>query len=195
MESITIAPHIKTEIFSPILNINLEHLDQAVNMLSAFDGLHASKQGIDFDQALTVAKEHKTMAVIGTKTISESAQTMQAWVAIDQLQNLIGMVQGAVTENWAAFGMAARAFLDLNAQKNGGYLVVFGQSSEEISYQYNMFNITQNESTGSTMVGQLTSVDIHLKSSDSNVLSLVAGSKVTQTMNFKSMVIAEALKR
>ena len=195
MESVTIAPDIKTDIFSPILNINLEHLDQAVNMLSAFDNLHTATQGIDFDQALTIAKSHKTMAVVGTKTVAETAQTMQAWIAIDQLQNLIGMVQGAVTENWAAFGMAARAFLDLNAQKNGGYFVIFGQSEKEVSYQYNMFNIVQNQSTGATMVGQLTSVDIHLKSSDSNVLSLVAGSKVTQTMNFKSMVIAEALER
>ena len=50
MESVTIAPDIKTDIFSPILNINLEHLDQAVNMLSAFDNLHTATQGIDFDQ-------------------------------------------------------------------------------------------------------------------------------------------------
>ena len=194
MQTVTIIPTLKTETFSSSLNISLNYLNQAVSMLNTFDGLLCTDKGIDFEKALDTVKDHKTMAVIGTKTVETTTEMMQAWVAIEQLQNLINMVQGAATENWAAFGMASRAFLDLNAQKNGSYFVVFGHSSNTMSYQYNMFNITQNDMTGATMVGQLTSVDINLKTSDSNILSLIASSQVTQSMHFKSMVIAEALQ-
>ncbi|WP_459594078.1 hypothetical protein [Dickeya ananatis] len=57
-----------------------------------------------------------------------------------------------------------------------------------------MFDVTQNADTGSVMVGQLTSVDITITKASANVLALVAGSSITQKMNFKSMVIVEALK-
>ncbi len=57
-----------------------------------------------------------------------------------------------------------------------------------------MFDVTQNAGTGSVMVGQLTSVDITITKASANVLALVAGSSITQKMDFKSMVIVEALK-
>ncbi len=179
--------------FSTTLNVGLSYVNQGVNMVKAFDDIVSKKEGINFEKALTIAKEHESFAVIGTKTVKSNTSKQQVWVAIDQLQNLISMVQGAATENWAAFAAAARAFIDLNAQKNGGYFTVFNQSSDSISYQYNMFNITQNKSTGSVMSGQLTSVNIQINQSDANVLSLVAGSTINQSLEFKSMVIVEAL--
>ncbi|GAB7258588.1 hypothetical protein DZS_12630 [Dickeya ananatis] len=79
-------------------------------------------------------------------------------------------------------------------KKNGNYFTIFSEQSNTLSYQYNMFDVTQNADTGSVMVGQLTSVDITITKASANVLALVAGSSITQKMNFKSMVIVEALK-
>ncbi|MCX4027075.1 type-2Aa cytolytic delta-endotoxin [Endozoicomonas sp. SM1973] len=196
MENIIINPtDISTDKinFSTTLNVGLSYVNQAVNMVKAFDAVVSSNEGLDFEKALSIAKNHETFAVIGTKTVKSNSSKTQAWIAIEQLQNLINMVQGAATENWAAFGAAARAFIDLNTQKNGGYFTIFHQDNDSIRYQYNMFNATQNKKTGSVMCGQLTSVEINISKSDANVLALVAGSTITQTLNFKSMTIVEAL--
>ncbi|UMB77264.1 type-2Aa cytolytic delta-endotoxin [Dickeya fangzhongdai] len=179
--------------FSVTLNVELKNVDQAINMASIFNEACLPQEGINFEKALSLAKSHDTLAVVGTHTVKGNSSVSQVWVAIDQLQNLIRMVQGAATENWMAFGIAAKAFIDLNAQKNGNYFTIFSEQSNTLHYQYNIFDVTQNETTGSVMVGQLTSVDITITKASTNVLALVAGSSITQKMNFKSMVIVEAL--
>ncbi|GAB7265816.1 type-2Aa cytolytic delta-endotoxin [Dickeya oryzae] len=180
--------------FSVTLNTDLKYVSQAINMATIFNEAYIPQEGISFEKALSIAKSHDTLAVVGTHTVKGNSNVSQVWVAIDQLQNLIRMVQGAATENWMAFGIAAKAFIDLNAQKNGNYFTIFSEQSNTLSYQYNMFDVTQNADTGSVMVGQLTSVDITITKASANVLALVAGSSITQKMNFKSMVIVEALK-
>ncbi|MEI7375967.1 type-2Aa cytolytic delta-endotoxin [Dickeya chrysanthemi] len=180
--------------FSVTLNVDLKYVSQAINMANIFNEACIPQEGISFEKALSIAKSHDTLAVVGTHTVKGNSNLSQVWVAIDQLQNLIRMVQGAATENWMAFGIAAKAFIDLNAQKNGNYFTIFSEESNTLSYQYNMFDVTQNADTGSVIVGQLTSVDITITRASANVLALVAGSSITQKMNFKSMVIVEALK-
>ncbi|MBX9445987.1 type-2Aa cytolytic delta-endotoxin [Dickeya chrysanthemi] len=180
--------------FSVTLNVDLKYVSQAINMANIFNEACIPQEGISFEKALSIAKSHDTLAVVGTHTVKGNSNLSQVWVAIDQLQNLIRMVQGAATENWMAFGIAAKAFIDLNAQKNGNYFTIFSEQSNTLSYQYNMFDVTQNADTGSVIVGQLTSVDITITRASANVLALVAGSSITQKMNFKSMVIVEALK-
>ncbi|ACT08440.1 hypothetical protein Dd1591_3632 [Dickeya chrysanthemi Ech1591] len=180
--------------FSVTLNVDLKYVSQAINMANIFNEACIPQEGIRFEKALSIAKSHDTLAVVGTHTVKGNSNLSQVWVAIDQLQNLIRMVQGAATENWMAFGIAAKAFIDLNAQKNGNYFTIFSEESNTLSYQYNMFDVTQNADTGSVIVGQLTSVDITITRASANVLALVAGSSITQKMNFKSMVIVEALK-
>ncbi|WP_226053169.1 type-2Aa cytolytic delta-endotoxin [Dickeya chrysanthemi] len=180
--------------FSVTLNVDLKYVSQAINMANIFNEACIPQEGISFEKALSIAKSHDTLAVVGTHTVKGNSNLSQVWVAIDQLQNLIRMVQGAATENWMAFGIAAKAFIDLNAQKNGNYFTIFSEQSNTLSYQYNMFDVTQNADTGSVIVGQLTSADITITRASANVLALVAGSSITQKMNFKSMVIVEALK-
>ncbi|AJC65006.1 type-2Aa cytolytic delta-endotoxin [Dickeya zeae] len=197
MNNITLSPTTAVDEknnFSVTLNTDLKYVSQAINMATIFNEAYIPQEGISFEKALSIAKSHDTLAVVGTHTVKGNSNVSQVWVAIDQLQNLISMVQGAATKNWMAFGIAAKAFIDLNAQKNGNYFTIFSEQSNTLSYQYNMFDVTQNADTGSVMVGQLTSVDITITKASANVLALVAGSSITQKMNFKSMVIVEALK-
>ncbi|WP_407345183.1 type-2Aa cytolytic delta-endotoxin [Dickeya ananatis] len=135
--------------FSVTLNTDLKYVSQAINMATIFNEAYIPQEGISFEKALSIAKSHDTLAVVGTHTVKGNSNVSQVWVAIDQLQNLIRMVQGAATENWMAFGIAAKAFIDLNAQKNGNYFTIFSEQSNTLSYQYNMFDVTQNADTGS----------------------------------------------
>jgi hypothetical protein len=181
--------------FSTTLNVELAYVSQAVEMINAFDGAHDAKGNFDFAEALQIAKNHAGFAVVGTITQDTTRVEQKVWVSIEQLQNLIQMVAGAATEDWVVFGAAARAFIDLDAQKNGGHLTILSQSSRAISYRYNMFQVTQNKSTGEMMCGQLSSVEIKQQEEEANFLALTAGSSTTVEMHFKSLVVVEQLRR
>lgn len=192
MSNLTIVPsNLK---YSTTLDVQLGYVSQAAAMVSTFQAAYDAKGNFDFSKALQIARDHSSYAVVGTKTTDLQRTNQQVWVSIEQLQNLMKMVEGAAMEDWVMFGAAAKAFLDLNAQKNGGYFNIFSHSSSEISYCYNIFNVTQNLSTGSVMAGQLASIDITMHEENANFLALTAGSATAVEMHFKSLVIVEALR-
>ncbi len=193
MSNLTIVPSDLK--YSTTLDVQVDYISQAVAMVNTFQAAYDTNGNFNFTKALEIAKDDSRYAVVGTKTTDLKKTNQQVWVSVEQLQNLMSMVEGAAMENWAMFGAAAKAFLNLNAQKNGGYFTIFSQSSSEISYRYNIFNVTQNLSTGSVMSGQLASIDITMQEANANFLALTAGSTNTVEMHFKSLVVVEALQR
>ncbi|MBQ4797459.1 type-2Aa cytolytic delta-endotoxin, partial [Pectobacterium versatile] len=55
--------------FSVTLNVDLQYVSQAMNMATIFNEACIPQEGINFGKALSIAKSHDTLAVVGTHTV------------------------------------------------------------------------------------------------------------------------------
>lgn len=195
-QAITIIPTLDSSLeFKTILNIGINYVDQSIAMVQAFQNSFNSQTGkFDFAKAKDIAKQHKTMAIINTFTQTINGSKTKVYLVAEQVQNLINMAIGAATENPEQFGAAAMAFMDLNAQKNGSWFKIFNESTNNIHYQYSLFQITQNKNTGSVLSGALSSLEVQLSEASANILNLSAGDTTTYSVDYKAIVLVEPLQ-
>ncbi|MBE9088490.1 type-2Aa cytolytic delta-endotoxin [Microcystis aeruginosa LEGE 11464] len=178
---------------STTITVDLAHLTQAVQMVTTFQSAYDAEGKVDHAEVLAITKKNSNYAVIGTETRNIKKTTQEVSVSIDQLQNLIQAAVGIGTENPDMFATAAKAFLNLNAQQNGSYFNILSQTTDSIRYRYNIFNVTQNKSTGALMKGVIASVDIQMWGKNVNFLALTRGSVTNVQIDFKSITIVEPL--
>lgn len=179
---------------STTITADLAYLTQAVKMVTTFQSAYDADGNLSYEEVLEIVrKDDSGYAVIATETKNINKTKQEVLVSIEQLQNLLQAAVGLATENLYMFGTAANAFLNLNAQQNGGYFNILSQTTDSIRYRYNIFNVTQNKSTGALMKGVIASVDIQMWGENVNFLALTRGSVTNVQIDFKSIAIVEPL--
>lgn len=138
------------------IKVDSQYRDQAKKMAEIFiSSFNEITNEFDFEKALAAVKKHTSMAVIGTVNQDEQKSQETVSVAVDTVKKILeNALEGAgVSKSEELVANVANAFNDLAEQKDNAWFHILDSTSEQTSYQYNIFYALQNELTGSVMIG------------------------------------------
>ncbi|NER22490.1 MAG: hypothetical protein F6J96_17665 [Symploca sp. SIO1C2] len=183
--------------FNLQINTEPKYYDQAEKMVNVFvNSFDDITYKFDFEQALADAKKYTTMAVVGTinKTVHQSQATCSA--AADVVKKIIEetLQEAGISKPVELVADVINAFNNLANEKANPWFHIISSTSNQTVYQYSIFYVLQDESTGSVMLGSPVALEVSVGVDEHTLLHDITHRKTTYEIKVQGLTIIEPLE-
>lgn len=182
--------------YQEILDVDPQYQFMALELAQLFqDAINPDTLYFDFNKAIGLVKQDKSLAITGTLNQTISKNSAQVSVVIDELARLLANLGVKLTpERLGSYAETiTQAFTNLEERKDNAFIFWNKTTAHSTTYTYNIFFAIQNSKTGRLMAGLPVGLTITVDVEKKKVLGITTKDKHSYNVNVKAIQVVKKL--